>query len=192
MKVLYVGHDLEHPSDYCPGSVLCLSCVSKLRHITIRVQDTRILKQHAPLPDWLNGTPILIDENEGNPICGIHAYRFLQELVHKEDAELINLEQKRPRAPAEQPSNHRMQPINTRQPSAKRRDVREEETPQALQESVMPDFEDDDEAQDATSHGISHSASMSNDKVTDGDLQRFMAQRNASPASASTNLVQES
>ena len=86
MKVLYVGHDRENPVDYCPGSVLCLSCVQKLRYTNIRVQDTAILRKHSALPEWLNGTPILIDDENGMPMRGIEAYRFLQSLVDGERA----------------------------------------------------------------------------------------------------------
>ena len=46
-------------------------------------------------------------------------------------------------------------------------------------------FGEEDAPQDATMHGVD--AINSNEKVTDQDLQRFMQQRNASPASANPN-----
>ena len=48
-------------------------------------------------------------------------------------------------------------------------------------------FGEEDAPQDATSHGLDSAMNSSNEKVTDQDLQRFMQQRNASPASANPN-----
>lgn len=188
MKVLYVGHDRENPADYCPGSILCLSSVNKLHHTNVRVQDTTILRQHSKLPDWLNGTPILIDDENGVAIRGIDAYRHLQSLVATEREHPV-VENKPDSASTAPP---RMQAIPTRQTASKKEGdmfvAPQQQQPSAQTVDTMG-FDDDDAPQDATSHGVD--STMNNDKVTDQDLQRFMQQRNASPASAAnpTNVA---
>lgn len=176
MKVLYIGHDNSNPNDYCPGSVLCMSCVQKLPNSKIRIQDTSVLREHSNLPEWLNGTPILIDDRDARPLRGIQAYRFLQQMV---------LEEKRvqrtpppraetnPRKRQNPETKPRMQPAVTRQTD-------DEET--MFSNMNQPEIIDD--MQDATENGTIANQMASSDKVTDADLQRFMAQRNASPASA--------
>ena len=176
MKVLYIGHDNENPSDYCPGSVLCMSCVQKLSNTKIRIQDTSVLRKHAQLPEWLNGTPILIDDRDANPLRGIQAYRFLQKMV---------IEEKRVERtpPSRTETNHRKKQNPETQPRMQPAVTRQTNDEEAMF-AHMNEPEPDDEMQDATENGTIASQMSSSDKVTDADLQRFMAQRNASPASA--------
>lgn len=186
--VLYVGQDATNPQDYCPGSVLCLASVQKLR-AKINVQDTSVLRERASLPAWLNGTPILIDDQGGRPMRGMEAYRHLQSLVQKEAVE-DRARERRPaarQAKAEAPMT-RIDPAMTRQPSAKRTHLRPAEKDEPEEAFALSDGDDDETPVDATAHGQAASGAFSNEKVTDDDLQRFMQQRNASPAaSASPN-----
>lgn len=191
-RVLYVGQDATNPNDYCPGSVLCLACVQQLRSTKINVQDTSVLRQRTSLPAWLNGTPLLIDDQGGRPMRGMEAYRYLQSLVQQESTDTATRRRRPPRAAMKAtapPPMARIDPSMTRQPAAKQQ-------PPRIPHGDVRDFElaenggDDDQAmsdedglQDATMHG-SAASSFSNDKVTENDLQRFMQQRNASPASA--------
>jgi hypothetical protein len=64
MIVLYVAHDLYSENDMCPGSTVCLSIMEKIEENLINVQDCDILKQSKDLPKWLNGTPILVDDED--------------------------------------------------------------------------------------------------------------------------------
>jgi hypothetical protein len=189
-RVLYVGQDATNPNDYCPGSVLCLACVQQLRATKINVQDTSVLRQRASLPAWLNGTPILIDNQGGRPMRGMEAYRYLQSLVQQESTD-DTLRQRRPtpqrpmKAASAPPA--RIDPSMTRQPAAKQRPRIPQSDVRDFEDAVVDDqtmSDDEDALQDATAHGNA-TTSFSNDKVTEDDLQRFMQQRNASPASAS-------
>lgn len=93
MIVLYVAHDLENPDSMCPGSSVCLSIVEKMEEDIINIQDCDVLRQSKVLPEWLNGTPILIDDDEAIPHKGkeaIHKLRMLQKsFPRKEKAKNI-------------------------------------------------------------------------------------------------------
>ena len=80
MIVLYVAHDLEDHEMMCPGSTLCLSLMEKVEDSVINVQDCDVLRKSKILPGWLNGTPIVIDENEGVPYKGKHAIKKMRML----------------------------------------------------------------------------------------------------------------
>lgn len=190
MRVLYVGHDHDVPEDYCVGSVLCLSCVRNLTSVQIRVQDTAILRQHATLPPWLDGTPILIDDEEGEPLRGTAAYRALQALVSEERLA------KRRQAPAASAHHDagggapppRLQPMASRQtgpaepePFAAPAHRADAPPPPLLDGESDGELE---QGQDATDNGRATSVPSSNEKITEDVLQRFMEQRKASPASA--------
>ena len=78
MIVLYVAHDLSDSDEMCPGSTVCLSIVEKIEEGLINVQDCDILRESKELPEWLNGTPILVDDNEGVPHKGKDAIKKLR------------------------------------------------------------------------------------------------------------------
>ena len=78
MIVLYVAHDLSDSDEMCPGSAVCLSIVEKIEEGLINVQDCDILRESKELPEWLNGTPILVDDNEGVPHKGKDAIKKLR------------------------------------------------------------------------------------------------------------------
>lgn len=78
MIVLYVAHDLTDTEEMCPGSTVCLSIVEKIQENLINVQDCDILRESKHLPEWLNGTPILVDDNEGVPHKGKDAIKKLR------------------------------------------------------------------------------------------------------------------
>ena len=185
MKVLYVGHDQYEPSEYCAGSTVCMALVEKLSN-PIRVQNCDILRRHQELPDWLDGTPILIDEEDQHPLRGTQAVRYLQACLRREE----KMQMERAQAPpvtqqqhvATRPMSHapRMQPAQTRQqkPDAP-------SNPEMVVESAMLDSEQIDTAQDATANGAGmENIPLGTGKVDDNDLQRFMEARKNSPASA--------
>lgn len=82
MNVLYVATDKNDPEDMCPGSIVCLFLSEKFPAGTISIQNCDILRQSKKLPDWLNGTPIFVNEDEGIPHKGKDAIKRMQQLVH--------------------------------------------------------------------------------------------------------------
>lgn len=198
MYVLYVGRDRENPEEYCPGSLVCMTLAEKLFDIEITIQDCSILRVSKALPDWLNGTPILVDRRDPTPLRGTDAVRALQSILRaqerqsdsrRDDDDEENDASRRPSAKA-QGAIPRMQGQMTRQPSEKRT-PRSAAPPQQRQPPPSdyvetPDAytpEDDGEMMDATANGIAGNAGISDGKVTDQDLQKYMEARNASAAS---------
>lgn len=194
MKILYIGHDKTEPAYYCPGSTVCISLVEKLSQ-RVRVQNCDILRQHEDMPDWLNGTPILIDEEEQHPRRGTEAIRYLQHMLKQEEklvseATERNEESISPSA-ASRPVVHappRIEARQTRQPSSRPRTQPRELSREEI-ESAMIEEEEPDTAQDATANGnvgaLNSNVPVGNGKINDDDLQRFMEARKNSPASAS-------
>lgn len=193
MFILYVGRDKDDPSEYCPGSLVCMSLVEKIEH-DIQIQDCNILKSSQSLPSWLNGTPILISRKDPEPHRGTEAVRVLQFMLreqqrntesnnhdeeesHPESVPRVSTGQQQHAAPP------RMMPAQmTRQPSAKR------QAAEPTDEPIRPDIHDgnDEEAMDTMANGATqyNNSSIRDDKVTEQDLQRYMEARNASAASA--------
>lgn len=87
MNVLYVAHDKNDSRYMCPGSTVCLSLLQSLPANTINVQDCDVLRQAKSIPDWLNGTPILINDQEGIPYRGKEAIAKLRRIVEEYDIE---------------------------------------------------------------------------------------------------------
>lgn len=193
MKVLYVGHDNTEQNEFCPGSTVCMALVEKIS-TTIRVQNCDILCQHQDLPEWLNGTPILIDDVTQEPYRGTQAVRVLQKILKMEEAARARKAEKidRPPPPPQKPvtaartvahAPPRMDPAQTRQPSLERQAGTSVPQEQAV-ESAMLDEEELDTAQDATANGSVENVPVGSGKIDDNDLQRFMEARKNSPASA--------
>ncbi len=180
MRVLYVGHDRRNSLEYCPGSLVCLSLVEKIS-TDIQVQNCSILRQSTALPDWLNGTPIYVDQGmNSGPLRGTDAVKALQELLEMEKRDEVQEDTLTARPPSmkqrPQGAMPRMEPLMTRQPS--------ERPKERYQETVqVPEPPIDDEAPDTMENGASN-APISDSKVTDDMLQRFMEARKNSPASA--------
>ena len=189
MKVLYVGRDRDDPSEFCPGSLVCMSLVEKLDDDAIQIQDCSILRQSQELPDWLNGTPILIDRNSPMPLRGTQAVRMLQSILKIQD-ERRSARAARPEKPKPPPRGAmpRMQPIATRQPSSQSQSHERQEQPPPnfglLGTNDNEDDEDDVEPMDTMSNGAAANVQIRDDKVTEDDLQRYMEARKQSAASA--------
>lgn len=78
MIVLYVSRDIQDPEMMCPGSIVCLSMIEKIEENLINIQDCDVLRKSKVLPDWLNGTPILVDDERGVPYKGKDAIKQLR------------------------------------------------------------------------------------------------------------------
>ena len=181
MKVLYVGRDRDEPTEFCPGSIVCMSITEKLE-TPITVQDCSILRKTQTLPEWLDGTPIYIDQADPLPYRGTDAVRMLQAIQRTE----TTTRREAPEPPAAPPPASRgaprmEPPKQTRQPAeTKRRDPDQPLPPDA---SLDDAGEYDSEAlpPDTMANGASN-APLRDDKVTEEDLQRFMEMRKQSPA----------
>ena len=198
MFVLYVGRDKDDPSEYCPGSLVCMSLVEKIEE-DIQIQDCNILKSSQALPSWLNGTPILISRKDPEPHRGTEAVRVLQFMLreqqrnpgsnnydeesHRETVPRVTTRQQQNAAPP------RMMPGQmTRQPSEKRQLAEPHRHLTTQGDPIRPDVHDgeDEEAMDTMANGAAtqYNSNIRDDKVTEQDLQRYMEARNASAASA--------
>lgn len=199
--MLYVGRDRSDPNKFCPGSMVCMSLVEKIQ-TPIQVQDCSVLRRHQRMPDWLNGTPIFVDQGgDAEPLRGTEAVRALQRLLSaqpldedEEDDDDVVVAEPRPSGAA---MPRMQQPIATREPSA--RPTRTDIVPPpplsggASGQVARPDdafasieTTEDELLPDTMANGTSGSsnAPVRDGKVTDDDLQRFMEARKQSLASA--------
>ena len=81
MNILYVASDKTDSDIMCPGSIVCLALAEKVPDSMISIQNCDILMQKKKLPSWLNGTPILINENEQVPFRGKDAIKQMNILI---------------------------------------------------------------------------------------------------------------
>lgn len=153
MNVLYVARDKNDYDDMCPGSQVCLSIVEKMPPKVVRIQDCDKLRSSQDLPDWLNGTPIFVNEEEGIIYRGRDAVRRLRELADSVSQE--NIYEDRPTQ------------ADTR-PSTEAREAKQK----AIQDAEDPFHMDVPQNVEEPRGG----------KVTEQDLQKFMEQRKQSPA----------
>lgn len=194
MHVLYVGYDRRNPQEFCPGSLLCMTLLEKLSTDDVRVQDTRILRQTEALPDWLNGTPILVSADDNVPYRGTDAVRVLQRMIESAPT-VASPEHVVAPASKARGAPPRMVPQPTRQPSAAPRTNHVESRPPqsaTLTADAIQDGGPDLDAlpPDTMENGKVENAAIRDDKVTDEDLQRYMEQRKNSAASANPNTMQ--
>ena len=81
MNILYVASHKSYEDMMCPGSIVCLSLAEKIPDEMIQIQNCDVLRTKTDLPDWLNGTPILINERDQVPYRGQYAIRQLKKIV---------------------------------------------------------------------------------------------------------------
>ena len=78
--VLYVNRDKETPHAFAIGSQCCIDCFKQMDPSVITVQDLSILRKNdVPLPDWIDGAPILVDRTANRVLKGSDAIRCLQQ-----------------------------------------------------------------------------------------------------------------
>ena len=58
--VLYVGPDAANPQIYCPGSRRCIGVAQAVTGINIQ-NVHMLMDEGVALPEWLSGTPMLVD-----------------------------------------------------------------------------------------------------------------------------------
>lgn len=133
-----------------------MALTEKIRSKII-TQDCEVLGKSHPFPDWLIGTPTYVDEETySRPLTGSEAVKALRILKSQEEE-----------------NGH---PV----PDEKGAETgsREENAFESVQDAEL------EEGGDATSNGANASTFTNGGKVTEQDLQRYIAARNSSPASA--------
>lgn len=206
MRILYVGHDKKDTNEFCSGSLVCMSLVEQLPTVNkIVVQDCDILRKSKQIPDWLDGTPILIDDTDQIPRRGTQAVRYLQELLAT-SAEDDDPEPTKPTPHARASSNHGPTNRNPVESTLGRGTSDEPDmfgvalgsNPSVQRPKPKQDINDDDDEGDGDNDSPFESqlssmgnASIKADKVTEQDLQKYMEERNASKASLGTNGPQQ-
>ncbi len=163
MLILYIGADKHDASEYCPGSIVCLSLVEKI-DAKIRVQDCNILTIDKKLPYWLAGTPTLVDDAKTpmTPLKGTRAVRHLQHMLREQ---------------CSQNKSHKTQVARSKQHVAANTETKRDDISPMGDDTAM-----DEEPGDATSNGANATEYTNNGKVTEADLQHFMEMRNRSQA----------
>ena len=164
MNVLYVASDKNIPEQMCPGSTVCLSLAEKIPENMISIQNCDILReQETELPDWLNGTPIFINEEEGVPYRG-------RDAINKINKMLKHISKSR-----------KIQPVQGQQ--------RDKDSIRSPEQNILQKQENNEGGQgrggldDHFKMDVDPHMETRNDKVTENDLQKYMEMRNASPAS---------
>ena len=80
--VLYVAVDKNDNNDLCKGSRLCMNLLEILPTNFINVQSCDKLKsKNIEFPNWLNGTPTLVNRESGEIYKGSYAVQLLREYV---------------------------------------------------------------------------------------------------------------
>jgi len=173
MNVLYVASDKNDRKVMCPGSTVCISIAKDIPEHVLSIQDCDILKQSKQeIPDWLDGTPLLINEEEGIPYRGREAISKMHEISSFVKAKSKKRRESQKQAHAQLPPP----PPPQQQQNNENRDFQlpNDATNSAQQSSLDDHFKMDVQQLDETR----------SDKVTEQDLQKYMELRNASPASA--------
>ena len=169
MNVLYVGSDFNEEDAMCPGSTVCLALAEKIPDEALSIQNCDILRKTTiEFPDWLNGTPILINEEEGIPYRGTDAVRKMREVV-KEHEKSANSEHSRKKNSSSDQSRDR-EPQKGQGQKAQKAQKAQDSPAQSLDDHFTME--------------VSPQTETRTDKVTEQDLQKYMEMRNASPASA--------
>jgi len=171
MNVLYVASDKYDNKVMCPGSTVCISIAKEIPENVLSIQNCDILKQSTQeIPEWLDGTPLLINEEEGVAYRGREAISKMHELAN------IMKRKTRKRETKQVPQNQ--VPQNQAQNQVPQNQVAQNQVhdfnPQE-NSSLDDHFKMDVQPQLEETR---------TDKITEQDLQKYMELRNASPASA--------
>ena len=79
--VLYVNNSKASPSDLCPGSKLCMAEIKSIQE-DVHVQNiSRLLEKGVPLPEWLEGSPIVVNTESKQAYKGTAALEFLRAMT---------------------------------------------------------------------------------------------------------------
>ena len=180
MNVLYVSADKQDDTLMCPGSIVCIALAEKIPSSRISIQNTDIIRETtSDLPEWLNGTPILINEIDGIPYRGKDAIKqmhfIIDSLPEPEISHANTQNQTQKQVPNAQPSLSRnVQSIDENMNSSQPIQSIQENVSNKSPESMLDDH---------FKIEVSPQIETRSDKVTEEDLQKYMEIRNQSMAS---------
>jgi len=194
MDVLYVGSDKYDTDTMCPGSIVCLAIAEQISDDMISVQNCDVLRNtdDITLPDWLNGTPIFINEEEGVPYRGRDAVNQMKRLLSL--SQKSNASQNRH---AEMKKSGMGQPEMRQSTGMGQQDMRHGMDQQGMGQQGMGQQgmgqqgmhqqgkgQTDSLHDDFTMDVVVQEEEPRSGKITEHDLQKYMELRNNSPASA--------
>lgn len=160
MYVLYVGSDKNDKSRPCPGSEECLTLARRIAD-QVSVQDCDVLRKKQTLPAWLNGTPILVNRNDPVPLRGTDAIEALSKLV------------------ASSPPSGSSGKIDSVSLETEQAAMRQPSAPTTTAEAANASSSSPAESLDDNFKMDADPSKMPQGKVTEADLQKAMAERNA-------------
>lgn len=185
MNVLYVSADKQDDSLMCPGSIVCIALAEKIPSNRISIQNTDIIRETtSDLPEWLNGTPILINESDGIPHRGKDAIKQMHLIIDSlPDPEISHGNTQI--QTQKQMSNTQMsntQPALSKNVQSMEDNIRSTQPIQSIQENVS-NKSPENMLDDHFKIEVSPQIETRSDKVTEQDLQKYMEIRNQSIAS---------
>ena len=184
MNVLYVGSDKYDNELMCPGSMICLALAEQIPDEIVSVQNCDILRKtdNISLPDWLNGTPIFINEDEGIPYRGRDAVNQLKRVLSS-----VLQKNKTSREPIQMSMGQQMQPSMGQQMQPTMSQQMQPTMSQQMQPSMgqtSANTEKDSLEDHFKMDVVVQDEEPRSGKITEQDLQKYMELRNNSPASA--------
>lgn len=76
--VLYISSDDADATQFCYGSRECLKLIGPVKEdLTVQHVD-RMLEAGVELPEWLDGTPILVNTMQKSALRGTYVYEYLK------------------------------------------------------------------------------------------------------------------
>ena len=88
--ILYIAKHYEK-DEYCIGSQKCISLIQSENIDSIEFQDVnKLISENIELPNWLNGTPILVEKKTGEVFKGTDAVQKINSLKNKIPKEEIS------------------------------------------------------------------------------------------------------
>ena len=147
--VLYIGSDARDRSVFCPGSKAAMEYGARIGEDVMVQNVDLLLERNHELPEWLDGTPVLVDMEDKQAFKGSECVRFLKDYIER-GAEAAEKQQ----APT-------MEEMNGVLPSGERLLHEEEDNFTSTTESKEAFLMNRD------------------NKVTDADLEAYMKMRNS-------------
>lgn len=93
--VLYVNDDYENMEQLCKGSKICVSIIKE--HPDVHIQHIKaLLDNEIPIPDWLDGTPCIVDKATLKAHRGTSAVTFARNKFSAEIPVLPTMQPKQP------------------------------------------------------------------------------------------------
>lgn len=158
--VLYVNQSKSHKDKYCRGSEMCLESVGSSD--MVHIQDIMSLKQRgAAIPEWLNGTPIIVDRDTSQAYRGTSAVNLARSISSNKTVK-------------ETPSATH----DIGRPSSSRTGSKMNSDPQGVLPPGEQHHHDDNSSLDDSFQTISGNIEVKdNGKVTDEVIEAYMKQR---------------